>query len=238
MSSAARYLALIPAAGSGSRLGGPQPKQYLPLAGRALIQHTVERLCRHPRIAAVFVVLSHEDSVFRTLDWGDDGGWLNKLQPLYCGGSTRAASVLNGLSAAYSAFEDDDWVLVHDAARPCLSEADLDRLLDETRPGDDGSLLAVPVADTLKRAGEDGQSSGTVSRQALWRAQTPQMFRYAALLDALQQADLAQVTDEAAAMELRGVRPRLVRGSETNLKVTYAQDLELAGWILRGRDGK
>lgn len=230
-----RYLALIPAAGSGSRLGSAQPKQYLPLAGRALIQHTVERLCRHPRIAAVFVVLSPEDSLFRTLDWGTDDGWQDKLQPLYCGGATRAASVLNGLSAAYSAFEDDDWVLVHDAARPCLSAADIDRLLDDTLPGDDGSLLAVPVADTVKRAGDDGKVSDTLSRQGLWRAQTPQMFRYAALLDALQRADPAQVTDEAAAMEQTGARPRLVRGSETNLKVTYAPDLELAEWILNGR---
>ncbi len=230
-----RYLALIPAAGSGSRLGSAQPKQYLSLAGRALIQHAVERLCRHPRIAAVFVVLSPEDSVFRTLDWGPDDGWQAKLQPLYCGGATRAASVLNGLSAAYSAFEDEDWVLVHDAARPCLSAADIDRLLDETMPGDDGSLLAVPVADTVKRAGDDGKVSDTLSRQGLWRAQTPQMFRYAALLDALQRADPAQVTDEAAAMEQTGARPRLVRGSETNLKVTYAPDLELAEWILNGR---
>ncbi len=224
-----RHVALIPAAGSGSRMGADLPKQYAPLAGRPLIQHAVQVLCAHPRISQVFVVLAPGDSRFATCDWSTCG---DKLLPLYCGGDTRAASVFNGLLAANDAIDAADWVLVHDAARPCLSAGDIDRLIAGV--GDDpvGGLLAVPVADTLKRANSDGEVLQTVARAQLWRAQTPQMFRYRVLIEALRRADIAAVTDEASAVEQTGARPRLIAGNEANLKVTYPEDLALAALIL------
>lgn len=223
---------VVPAAGASRRLGGPVPKQYLNLAGRRVIEHALEPLLSHASIAGGVVVLSADDQ-----DWPKLPAALRDRVTTAVGGRERCHSVLAGLGALSGAAEED-WVLVHDAARPCLGETELSRLVERCRGDAVGGLLALPVADALKLEDGAGRVERTVPRERLWRAQTPQMFRYAALLDALQQADLAQVTDEAAAMELRGVRPRLVRGSETNLKVTYAQDLELAGWILRGRDGK
>lgn len=224
-----RYVALIPAAGSGSRMLAELPKQYAPLAGRPLLQHAVSTLCAHPLISQVFVVLSPGDRHFGNCDWSACG---EKLIPLYCGGETRAASVFNGLLAANDAIDGRDWVLVHDAARPCLRAADIDRLVAAVGDGDAGGLLAVPVADTLKRASAAGEVLQTAPRENLWRAQTPQMFRYRVLIEALRRADIAAVTDESSAVEQTGVRPRLVPGSEANLKVTYPEDLALAERIL------
>jgi 2-C-methyl-D-erythritol 4-phosphate cytidylyltransferase len=225
-----RYFALVPAAGSGSRFGSSIPKQYLPLAGRPLLHHTLRRLAAEPRIEQVFVVLAPSDADFRTIDWS---GLAARIQPLYCGGDTRAASVYNGLVAARDAIGGDDWVLVHDAARPCLSAEALGRLIGEV--GDDaaGGLLAVPVADTLKRADGDTRVETTERREGLWQAQTPQMFRYGALVEALGRSGAATVTDEASAVERLGLKPRLVLGDVRNFKITYAQDLELAEVILR-----
>lgn len=229
-----RHVALIPAAGSGSRMGVDLPKQYAPLAGRPLIQHAVQVLCDHPQISQVFVVLAPGDSRFAACDWSACG---DKLMPLYCGGDTRAASVFNGLLAANDAIDAADWVLVHDAARPCLGAGDLDRLITAIGDGPVGGLLAIPVADTLKRANAEGEVLQTVAREQLWRAQTPQMFRYRVLIEALRRADIAAVTDEASAVEQTGARPLLVEGSQANLKVTYPEDLALAALILgqRGR---
>jgi 2-C-methyl-D-erythritol 4-phosphate cytidylyltransferase len=225
-----KHVALVPAAGSGSRMGSAMPKQYAPLAGRPLIEHAVHTLCRHPRIDQVFVVLTSGDRGFAACDWRGCG---DKLMPLYCGGETRAASVFNGLLAANDAIDGNDWVLVHDAARPCLSAADIDRLLAALEDSEVGGLLAVPVADTLKRANAEGEVLQTVAREQLWRAQTPQMFRYRVLIEALRRADIAAVTDEASAVEQTGARPWLVAGSQTNLKVTYPEDLALAALILQ-----
>lgn len=224
-----RYVALIPAAGSGSRMLAELPKQYALLAGRPLLQHAVFTLCAHPRISQVFVVLSPGDRRFATCDWSACG---EKLVPLYCGGDARAASVFNGLLAANDAIDGADWVLVHDAARPCLRAADIDRLIGAVGDGDAGGLLAVPVADTLKRAGAGGEVLQTVPRDRLWQAQTPQMFRYRALIEALRRSDIGAVTDESSAVEQTGARPLLVAGSLTNLKVTYPEDLALAELIL------
>jgi 2-C-methyl-D-erythritol 4-phosphate cytidylyltransferase len=224
-----RYFALVPAAGSGSRLGSSTPKQYLPLAGRPLLQHTLMRLAGHGRIEHVFVVLSPSDANFRTAAWEALDG---RVQPLYCGGETRAASVYNGLIAARDAIRDQDWVLVHDAARPCLSAEALDRLIREVGDDEAGGLLAVPVADTLKRADGDTRVIATERREALWQAQTPQMFRYGFLVEALRRSGPASVTDEAGAIENLGLKPKLVMGEARNLKVTYPQDLELATLIL------
>ena len=230
----ARYVALIPAAGSGSRMGAAAPKQYAPLAGRPLIEHAVHRLCAHPRLDAVFVVLAPGDAQFNRCDWR---GCEAKLSALYCGGETRAASVFNGLLAANDAIDANDWVLVHDAARPCLGVQEIDRLIAEVGDSEVGGLLAVPVADTLKRASAEREAVQTEGRDHLWRAQTPQMFRYRVLIEALRRADIAAVTDESSAVEQTGARPRLVQGSATNFKVTYPEDLALAELIL-GKAGQ
>lgn len=226
-----RYFALVPAAGSGSRMGADRPKQYAPLAGRPLIAHALHTLCAHPRIEQVLVVLAPGDRDFAALDWS---GCAGKLQPLYCGGETRAASVFNGLLAANDAIDGNDWVLVHDAARPGLAAADIDRLIAELADSDVGGLLALPAADTLKRANAEREVLRTESRDHLWHAQTPQMFRYRVLVEALRRADIAAVTDEASAVEQAGERPRLVCGSAANFKVTYAEDLALAERLFGG----
>ncbi|OGA51299.1 MAG: 2-C-methyl-D-erythritol 4-phosphate cytidylyltransferase [Betaproteobacteria bacterium RIFCSPLOWO2_12_FULL_62_58] len=225
-----KFFAVIPAAGSGSRMGRELPKQYLELAGRPLIYHSLKRLCGHPSIEQVFVVLGQGDPHFTRFDWSR---FAPKLEPLYCGGETRAASVFNGLLAARDAVAAADWVLVHDAARPCLGAAELARLLTELADDETGGLLAVPVADTLKRANRDGRVVQTELRDNLWQAQTPQMFRYRLLLEALRAADPETVTDEACAIENLGLKPRLVMGDMRNLKVTYPEDLALAELILK-----
>ncbi len=224
-----RYVALIPAAGSGARMTAELPKQYALLAGKPMIHHAVHSLCAHPLIEQVFVVLSPGDTRFAALDWSACG---KKLAALYCGGATRAASVFNGLQAVHDALDGADWVLVHDAARPCLRGMDIDRLIAGI--GDDavGGLLAVPVADTLKRANAEHAVVQTEPRDHLWRAQTPQMFRYRVLIEALRRTDIAAVTDESSAVEQTGVQPQLVPGSATNIKVTVPEDLALAELIL------
>lgn len=222
--------AMIPAAGSGTRMGSEIPKQYQLLAGKPLIHHAIRTLCAHARVRQVFVVLSPLDERFRLHDWQACRG---RLEPLYCGGATRAASVQNGLMAMADMVEPDDWVMVHDAARPCLSSAMIDRLLAELADDHVGGLLAVPVADTLKRANASQRVSATVSRESLWQAQTPQMFRYRLLLEALRAADLALVTDEASAIEQLGLPPRLVMGSTSNVKVTYPEDWLFAENVLK-----
>jgi 2-C-methyl-D-erythritol 4-phosphate cytidylyltransferase len=228
-----RFVALVPAAGIGSRFGGETPKQYLPLRGRPLLWHALRALAAHRAIARVLVVLHPDDRQFAALSWAGCG---DKLLALYAGGATRAHSVLGGLTAPDAQLQDDDWVLVHDAARPCLDSALLDRLIGALRDDAVGGLLAIPVADTLKREDAEQRIAATEPRAGLWRAQTPQMFRAGLLRRALQSADLARVTDEASAVETLGVRPRLVIGSDLNLKVTYPEDLRLAELILAARE--
>jgi 2-C-methyl-D-erythritol 4-phosphate cytidylyltransferase len=222
--------ALIPAAGSGTRMAASSPKQYSVLAGKPMLWHAVRAVCV-PQVAAVFVVLAGNDAQFAQIDWSAYAG---KLYPLYCGGATRRDSVYNGLVAARDTVNADDWVLVHDAARPCLAAADLDRLIDEGSRDAVGAILALPVADTVKSAGVDEAGVprivATQDRSQMWLAQTPQMFRAGLLLQALPQA--RDVTDEAAAVEQLGLKPRLVAGSRENLKVTYAEDLAIAEAIL------
>lgn len=226
------FYALIPAAGSGSRMGDEVPKQYLPLAGKPMIRHALTALCSSPRLSGVFVVLAPGDREWERHDWSEFSG---KLVVLECGGASRAESVLNGLKVAQgvSAIQDDDWVLVHDAARPCLGKAQLDRLLDELVDDEVGGLLAVPVADTLKRSDAGSRVERTEPRENLWQAQTPQMFRYKLLVNALSRAGGVAMTDDAGAIESVGLRPKLVLGDARNLKVTYPQDLALAELILK-----
>jgi 2-C-methyl-D-erythritol 4-phosphate cytidylyltransferase len=225
-----RHYAIVPAAGSGSRFGSGTPKQYLSLSGRPLIHHTLAALVACPEIDRVWVVLAPDDSEWDRHDWSMLG---SKLETLRCGGVTRADSVSNGLRAAAMVAADDDWVLVHDAARPCLSREMLDTLLAELADDPVGGILAVPVADTLKRADGEQRVAATEPRDGLWQAQTPQMFRYGLLREALE--NCRAVTDEAGAIEALGLKPKLVRGDATNLKVTYPADLALAALILRGR---
>lgn len=206
-------------------MGSDLPKQYLPLAGQPMIYHALAALCACREIATVFVVLAPGDAYFRTYDWSAFG---ERLQPLYCGGMTRAESVLNGLVAAE--VDTDDWVLVHDAARPCLRQAQLTHLLETVRGDDVGGILAQPVADTLKRANAEQRIAYTEDRNGLWQAQTPQMFRAGLLVEALRRT--SSVTDEASAIEAMGLHPKLVTSDSSNFKVTYPQDIRLAEWML------
>ena len=216
----------------GALSSGSMPKQYLSLAGHAMIRHALATLCATPVVAKVFVVLAPDDAFWPAEQMLALGP---KLCVLRCGGETRAQSVANGLRAmaAEVAGVGDDWVLVHDAARPCLTVALVEKLIAEVGEDDAGGLLAVPVADTLKRAGTGARVLQTVAREGLWQAQTPQMFRHRLLLQALDAAP--QVTDEAGAIEALGFSPRLVAADVSNLKVTYPLDLQLAEWILQNR---
>jgi 2-C-methyl-D-erythritol 4-phosphate cytidylyltransferase len=226
-----KHYALIPAAGSGSRMRGGVPKQYLSLAGRPMIYYAIRSLCTHARIARVYVVLAAGDSHWETFDWSE---FESKLAVLRCGGDTRAQSVSQGLQLMARQVGGEDWVLVHDAARPGLDHVLLDRLMNALADDPVGGLLAVPVADTLKRSDASRRVMATESRAGLWQAQTPQMFRHAQLLDALRKAGDA-VTDEASAIEKLGLKPKLVEAEARNFKVTYPQDLELVRLVLESR---
>ena len=214
---------LLPAGGSGSRAGTAQPKQYELLAGRPLIEHTLAAFARVPRLSQVLVVVAPDDG---RMPAGQ--GW----RVARCGGATRAESVRNGLAELLrSGARDDDWVLVHDAAR-CLVEPRLvQRLIDACVPDEVGGLLALPLADTLKEE-RGGRSAATLARAGKWLAQTPQMFRLGVLRRALDHAG-AQVTDEASAIEAIGLQPLLVPGSSHNIKVTWPEDFALAEAILQ-----
>jgi 2-C-methyl-D-erythritol 4-phosphate cytidylyltransferase len=213
---------LIPAAGLGSRMGTELPKQHLVLMGMPLIHHTLKIFCYHPKVSQVYVLLAPDDA--------QDYPFPN-CQILNCGGTTRAETVLNALQQIEC--DKDDWVLVHDAVRPCINKELLDRLFAELEYDAVGGLLAVPVADTLKRSGSNQRVAGTESRNDLWLAQTPQMFRFGLLKQALEKLGTALPTDEAQAIEYLGHAPKLVMGDSRNLKVTFPRDLALAELILR-----
>jgi len=223
----ARLWAVVPAAGAGQRFGSDLPKQYQPIGGIPVIRWSLAPLLDRPDVRGVVVALAADDA---------HGPRIIPEDPRVettTGGSTRAASVVRALAALADRAAADDWVIVHDAARPCLSGADLTRLIDRLADESVGGLLATPVSDTLKREA-DGVVSETVDRQGLWRALTPQMFRYSLLRDALAAAD-GEVTDESSAIERAGLRPVLVKGRGDNIKVTTRDDLEQAAAILAGR---
>ena len=226
----ARLFALIPCAGSGSRAGTAQPKQYQMIAGAPMVLHTLAAFAGVARLTECLVVVAPGDDFLRLDD--------PRTVVAPCGGPSRADSVCNGLAhlLAHGA-QAHDWVLVHDAARCLVTPAQIDALIDACREDPVGGLLALPLADTLKRA-EDGRVAATLDRGDKWLAQTPQMFRIGPLAAALRQAlqaDAAAITDEASAMEAAGHRPLLVRGSAQNFKVTYPEDFALAEAILRSR---
>ena len=222
-----KYTVLIPAAGSGSRFGGERPKQYALLAGKPVLQHTLDALAANARIGRIAVVLSPQDRDF-------DGLIRPGTQTMAyrVGGASRAETVANGLNVLLAdGLDENEVLLVHDAARCCLPQSALNRLLDAAGHPD-GAILAVPVADTLKRADNGGAVAATVCRDGLWQAQTPQLFQASLLRRALAAADLSQVTDEASAVEMPGRRPLLVEGDSRNLKLTRPADAALAAWLL------
>jgi 2-C-methyl-D-erythritol 4-phosphate cytidylyltransferase len=218
---------VVPAAGRGTRVGGGIPKQYLPLTGKPLLQRTLDRLAAHPSVVGLMVVLAADD-----MHWPNIG-LPGKPVLTAVGGAERADSVLAGLHALRAKVQGGNFVLVHDAARPCVREGDISRLLDLGMPAG-GALLAAPLRDTLKRADTQNCSVATEPREARWRALTPQMFRYGELVAALESARAAgiAVTDEAMAMERMGHRPLLVEGAESNIKVTTPADFSLAEFLL------
>jgi 2-C-methyl-D-erythritol 4-phosphate cytidylyltransferase len=207
-------------------MGGASPKQYLPFHGRTVLEHTLARIVAHPRITATVVVIAAADEHWPHIAAGFSDAALLVSE----GGAERCHSVLNGLRALAGRAAAQDWVLVHDAARPCLRREDMDRLIELLQDHPVGGLLGIPVTDTKKSADEQGNVIETVRREGLWRALTPQMFRYGLLLQALQAAvDRAvAVTDESAAMEMAGYAPRMVEGHSDNIKITRPQDLALA----------
>lgn len=226
---AERFWFVIAAAGASTRYGGATPKPWLRIGGRSLLEHALRALLRTPGVAGGVVVTAPGERRFRRLP-----ARLRRSVVTTAGGPTRAHSVLNGLRALVTA-DPEDWVLVHDAARPALPHRDLLGLIAECRRDAVGGLLAQPVTDTLKQADAEGRSARTVPRERLWRAQTPQMFRHGLLTRALEHAlqEGFQATDEAAAVEALGLHPRLVAGSPLNLKVTRPGDLALAQAAVR-----
>jgi len=233
---AARHWAVIPAAGSGMRMGSSIPKQYLSLAGRTVIERVLDVLLAEPAIAGVTVAVASDDPYWQRYLPGSR----HKPVRIASGGETRAHSVLNALLTLDEELEDQDWVLVHDAARPCLHPRDISLLLHTI--GDDpvGGILATPVADTLKRVDEDRQVTATPDRSDLWRAFTPQMFRYGLLKEALQAALAAgePPSDEAGALERLRKPVKVVEGRGDNIKITRPDDIALAEAILAHRAGE
>ena len=221
--------AVVPAAGQGRRVSGAIPKQYREIAGMPVLAHTLKRLAAVRQIDATFVGISETDSHWHNLP----------LPPgmqvaCYTGGQSRAETVWLGLQALQACVGTSDWILVHDAARPCVQVEDIDALISAVIPSLDGGLLAVPVTDTIKVANQDSTTKRTMERRMLWRAQTPQLFRFSVLYSALQAVvhDLESISDESAAVEKLGLKPLIVQSAERNIKITNDKDLQLAEFFL------
>ena len=230
-STAPRNFALIPAAGVGARMAADGPKQYLPLCGKPMVRHALDAFLASEKISHVFVAVSAGD---REIDAVVPGHGVTVLR---CGGATRMESIRNALDAMAASVRDADWVLVHDAARPGLDRALIEKLIAAVGVHPVGGLLALPVVDTVKRAGAGFNASATIARDGLWLAQTPQMFRYRLLREALDAAtnsaiDAAAITDDASAVEALGYAPLLVEGHPRNLKVTLPRDIPIAEMYL------
>ncbi len=230
MSPECRCWAVVPAAGLGRRMGSAVPKQHLSLLGRTVLEHSLARLVEHPAVRRVYVALSPEDRW-----WPDNGFFGHPGVVAVGGGAERCQSVLNALRALDAQGAEDDWVLVHDAARPCVRPDDITRLVDQLWDHPVGGLLGSPVRDTMKRVDARAQVAATVAREGLWHAFTPQMFRLGPLRAALESAVSASagVTDESSALERAGARPLLVEGAADNIKITRTEDLALAAFYLQ-----
>ena len=226
------YWVIIPAAGTGQRMQADRPKQYLDILGKTILEHTLLAFNHPDVINGIVVSLAGDDPFWPVIKTG-----LSDLNvPLYeaKGGAERCQSVHNALQTLHKLASPEDWVLVHDAARPCVSWQDILRLVDILKDHEVGGLLASPVKDTIKRASDNGRVESTVDRHGLWRALTPQMFRYGVLQKALQQAldQDRQVTDDASAIEQLGLQPQLIEGSSDNIKITTPEDRQLAEYFL------
>src|SRR5258706_16281066 len=223
-----KLFALVLAAGQGTRIGDSVPKQYIPVGGKPMMFHSIEALAAVARVERLFVVLAPLDRHWGEHDWS---ALPDKIETLFCGGARRPQAVLDALQFLEARIARDDWVMVHDAARPCILTELIEQFLDEI--GDDpvGGLLAVPLADTLKRGDENQRVAETIPRRDLWRAQTPQMFRYEMLRRGIEKKPDA--TDEAEAVQSIGYNaPKLVQGEDSNIKVTFAEDIQIAELIL------
>ena len=220
-----KFWVILPAAGIGSRMDADRPKQYLKLFDQTILEHSLNCFLSHPAFKTVVLGLSKNDRY-----WSELGLAKDSRVEVYEGGAERVDSVLNGLAFISDRAQPDDWVWVHDAARPCLSHTDIDKLISVLGAHDEGALLAVPVNDTVKRANARLEVETTVDREGLWRAMTPQVFRFAPLKQALEQSLLSNVsvTDESSAIEYAGGKPLLVQGAESNIKVTHPSDLKIA----------
>ena len=227
------FWAIVPAAGSGRRMQAETPKQYLQLADKTVLEHTLDTLLACERLSGVILVLSASDQ-----HWAEiEGRYKGHALETVTGGVERCHSVLNGLQHLAGKTEESDWVLVHDAARPCVRRGDIETLIKSLETDAVGGVLGVPVADTMKRVDDGLRVTATVEREGLWHAYTPQMFRAGMLRAALQQAidQGCMVTDEASAMELAGYPPRMVQGHRDNIKITVPSDLALAAFYLQSR---
>ena len=222
MSDTARYWVVIPAAGVGTRMQADRPKQYLSINNKTIIEYTLDCFISRNDIAGITVAIAEADRYWPELTLAND-----PKVSVAPGGKERFQSVLNGLRGLSAKASEDDWVLVHDAARPCLGQTEIDRLIENVGQHDVGGILALPCRDTMKRANEKGEIEHTVERENLWHAQTPQMFRYKKLFEALSKVVAEQnlVTDEAMAMELSGYQPVLVEGHPDNVKLTHKDDI-------------
>ena len=223
-----RIWAVVPAAGVGLRYRSTIPKQYLPLCGIPIILHSINRLLKIKEIKEVFVVLSPEDTFWQKLDYSHP-----KLKTTL-GGCRRSESVSNALNDLSAKADEEDWVLVHDAVRPCVSQSDIQKLIEAIRNEDIGGLLAYPLSDTIKEVDDGLSVRKTIARENLWSAMTPQLFRYGLLRKAYTEAILTglSITDEASAIELLGLRPKIIQGKKTNIKMTHAEDMALAESII------
>ena len=228
MNHSINFWAVVPAAGVGKRMNADRPKQYLELAGKTVIEHTLLRLLSAEVFTAVAVAISEEDPYWPDLDVS-----VHKKIITAAGGKERADSVLSALKAIRTVASDDDWVLVHDAARPCITTIDIHHLIDSLKTDEIGGILALSSYDTLKSVQGDNIIVGTLDRSHIWRALTPQMFRYGLLKNALEVAEgNTAITDEASALELQGMQPKIVEGRPDNIKITRPEDLALAQFYM------
>lgn len=223
------YWIVVPAAGVGTRMGVACPKQYLPLVGKTVIEHTLERLLTLPNVAGVYLVLGAGDTYWNDLSLAQN----NQIRRV-TGGAERCDSVLNALAQLQDQASPDDWVLVHDAARPCIHTHSILQLIEQVKNHSVGGILGVPVSDTLKQV-VDSVIHSTADRRLLWQAQTPQMFRLGLLRDCLQRAlvDGKVITDESSALECYGYQPLMVQGRSDNIKITRPEDLAIAAMLLQ-----
>jgi 2-C-methyl-D-erythritol 4-phosphate cytidylyltransferase len=223
MAESIKYWVVIPAAGVGTRMGVDIPKQYISVNDKTILEHTIDCFLGREEIVKITVAISKADEFWPTLSISSHEKIITAP-----GGAERYQSVLNSLHAIANMADENDWVLVHDAARPCLNESAIDRLLQELSTNDVGGILALPCRDTMKRANTDIEIEKTIERESLWHAQTPQMFRYGKLVKAIEHAlqEKIVVTDESMAMELAGYKPKLVQGHQENIKITHKDDLK------------